>query len=113
MCHAKACVNKRKRIKIECEAQPGYPELYHQGPVSGWSIAVVPFCFLVSAKMHGVPGEGLLRLAEVILSEGCDHSGYLNLRLFCVCCGMQVYEFNNSLLFCLSIMFGIHCESNF
>lgn len=82
--------------------------------MSGWSLATFfPFCLLVSAKTHGVPGERFLRLAEFILSEGCDHSGNLNLRLTVCACGIQVYEFNNSLLFCLSIIFGIHCESNF
>lgn len=79
----------------------------------GCSIGIFPFCLLISAESGGVPAEGLLRLAEFILSEGCNHSGNLNLRLFVGACGMRVYEFNNSLLFCLSIISGIHCESNF
>lgn len=75
-----------------------------------WYLSLLSSCL---SRKCGVPGEGLLRLAEFILSEGCNHSGNLNLRLFVGACGMQVYEFNNSLLFCLSIIFGIHCESNF
>lgn len=47
------------------------------------------------------------------VKEGCNHCGNLNLRRFVCACGMQVYEFNSRLLFCLSIIFGIHCESNF
>lgn len=50
---------------------------------------------------------------EGSLYKGCDHSGNLNLKLFVSACGMQVYEFNNSLLLCLSIIFGIHCKSTF
>lgn len=77
------------------------------------ALVIFPFCLLVSAEMCGVPGEGLLGLAEFILSEGCNHPGNLNLKLSVGACGIQVYEFNNRLLFCLSVIFGIHCESNF
>lgn len=57
MCPAEAHVNKkedrnRMRAQLECQALA-------RGVVSAWSIAVFPCCPRVSAKTHGVPGEGL------------------------------------------------------
>lgn len=46
------------------------------------------------------------------MTQGWTRAGDLNLRLSVCACGMQVYECNNSLLFHLSIIFGIHHESS-
>lgn len=93
---------------VSCELRPwdpGWANAEPKGPKKGRS-----------GQKGLKPPSGLPSASAVPEStqEDRGHPGdAVNLGCFVCARGAQGYGFNGSALFCLSIIFGVHCESNF